>query len=263
MKHILAVSIATVAIGVVSESSQPAPSSHSVPSSRSAPPRALSASRSIPPETRSFVFADGKDGVGRETVTRDGDLISGDMSVGTKRVQNHVHYEGRIAADGTIPRLEIRAWRSAAEAKHPRVIFAIIGRDSAKVIEHLGSHVDTLRFGSQRGMLPVINPSVGLTELVVARARAQQSRSSKVPILFIDALNLDPHHAADKVDAGAMTLDVTFLTADTVRIGNGRPTDQLRVIIGADGRFRGGTSGPTAKDTFSFRPTSKPVSHRE
>jgi hypothetical protein len=190
-------------------------------------------------------------------------MISGDMSVGTKHAQNHVHYEGRIAADGTIPHLEIRAWRSAAEAKHPRVISAMVGRDSAKVIEYLGSHVDTLRFASQPGMVPLINPSIGLSEVVVAHARAQKSRSSKVPVLFIDALNLDPHHATDKVDAGPAALDVTFLAADTVRFGNGPSTDQMRLIIGADGRLRGGGSGSTAKDKFSISRVARPVSSRE
>lgn len=99
MKHILPVSIAIVAIGFLSESSHPAPSSRSVPL------RAVSATRSIPPETRSFAFESPPDGVGGETITRNGDVISGDMAIGAK----HVHYEGRIAADGTIPRLDIRA----------------------------------------------------------------------------------------------------------------------------------------------------------
>lgn len=227
MKHILTVSIAIVA---------------------------MSATRSIAPETRSFAYKSGKE-VGGETVTRNGDMISGDMAVGAK----HVHYEGRIAADGTIPRLDMRVWRSTAEAKHPRIMSAIVGRDSAMLIEHLGSHVDTLRFASQPGMLPLINPSVGLMEILVARARSQKSRPIKVPILFIDALDLDSP-AKDKVGAAPMAIDVTFLAADTVKFGNGTSTDQLRVIIGADGRSRGGESGSTAKDKFSFRATSKPVS---
>jgi hypothetical protein len=215
---------------------------------------APNASRITSPETRSFVYSSGRDGHGGETVTRNGDVISGDMFIGAK----HVHYEGRIAADGTIPRLEIRAWRSVAEAKHPRVISAIVGRDSAKLIEHLGSHVDTLRFPSQPGMVSVINPSMGLIELVVARARSQKSRSAKIPVLLIDALNLDTPGKA-KVGADTATADVTFLAADTVMLGNGKSKDQMRVIIGADGRSRGGANGSTAKDKFSIRPTSKPL----
>jgi hypothetical protein len=251
MKHILTVSIAIVAIDLLSGNAHP------VPSSLSVLPPAVSATRSSPPETRSFAYKSGKE-VGGETVTRNGDMISGDMAVGVK----HVHYEGRIAADGTIPRLDMRVWRSAAEAKHPRVMSVIVGRDSTKLIEHLGSRVDTLRFASQPGMLPLINPSVGLMELLVARARSQKSRPARVPILLIDALDLDSP-GKDKVGAAPMAIDVTFLAADTVRFGNGPSTDQLRIIIGADGRSRGGESGSTAKDKFSFRPTSKAVSSRE
>jgi hypothetical protein len=153
----------------------------------------------------------------------------------------------------------MRAWRSAAEAKHPRVLSAVVGRDSATVVEHLGSHADTLRFASQPGLLPIINPSIGLIELLVARARAQKARSVKMPILVIDALGLDSP-AKDKVGAGRMTVEVAFLAADTVRLGNATSKDQMRVIIGADGRCRGAASGSTAKDEFSMRPTSKPAS---
>jgi len=253
MKHILTPSIAIIVIGVLSGSSRPAPSSGSVP------PPVLSASRSMPPETRSFSYESPPDGVGGETITRNGDLISGDMFIGA----HHAHYEGRIAADGTIPRLDIRAWHSAAEAKHPRILSAIFGRDSTLLIEHLGSHVDTLRFASQQGLLPVINPSMGLIELVVARARSQRARSAKVPILGIDALNLDPPHAASKVGAGVTPVDLTFLAGDTVMLGNPTSKDQMRIVVGADGRIRGARNGSTAKDKFSMRPTSTPVSSRE
>ena len=95
------------------------------------------------------------------------------------------------------------------------------------------------------GMLPVINPSMGLTELLVARARSQKARPARVPILFIDALSLDSP-GKDKVGAAPMAIDVTFLAADTVRLGNGTSTDQMRVIIGVDGRSRGAAAGTTA-----------------
>jgi hypothetical protein len=207
-----------------------------------------------PPETRSSAFTDNNAAGGGETITRAGDTISGDMVIGAK----HVHYEGRIASDGTIPRLDMRVWRSAAEAKHPRLLSAVVGSNSTMLIQQLGNKVDTARFASQPGMLPLINPSVGLIEVLVARARPQKSRPARVPILFIDALHLDAP-TTDKVGAAPRAIDVTFLAADTVKLGNGPSTDQMRVIIGADGRSRGGVSGSTAKDKFSFWPTSKAV----
>jgi hypothetical protein len=249
MKHILTISIAIVAVGFLSGSSR------LVPSSRSLSPRALPASPSTPPETRSYVYESPPDGTGGETVTRNGDAISGDMFIGA----HHAHYEGRIAADGTIPRLDIRAWHSAAEAKHPRILSAILGRDSTLLIEHLGSHVDTLRFASQPGLLPIINPSMGLIELVVARARSQGARSAKVRILEIDGLNLEKPRAASKVGAGVGPVDITFLAGDTVMLGTPTSKDQMRLVVGADGRIRSAKNGSTAKDRFSMRPTSKAV----
>jgi|SRR5579884_2124222 len=227
MKHILAASIAIIAAGI------------------------LPASRSLPPETRGFIYSDNKTGHGSETITRDGTLISGDMVIG----ENHAHYEGRVAADGTVPRLEIRAWGSAAEATRPRVASVVIGRDGATLIEHLDGRVDTSRFASRPGTMPIINPSVGLAELIVARARSQHARSVKIPILYIDALKLDTR--SDKIGAAPQTLDLTFLPADTVRVGNGPSTDQMRLIVGADGRIRDVASGSTATDKFSARPAAQ------
>ena len=248
MKHMRAVPMAIVAMGSLSLDPHPAPSS------RSALPRGVSATRAVASETRSFALSSPPGGVGGETVTRIGDMISGDMFIGAR----HAHYEGRIAADGTIPRLDIRTWRSGTEAKHRRVLTAIVGRDSAMLIQHVGSHVDTLRFASQPGLLPVINPSMGLLELVVARARLQKSRSAKIPILGIDALYLDSR-GKENVEAGTEPVDVTFLAADTVRLGNPKSADQVRMIVGADGHVRGARSGSTSKSIFSMRPTSKRV----
>ena len=206
-----------------------------------------SAPRVSPPETRHFVYSGEKDGDGGETVIRNGDEISGEMWIG----EHHAYYEGRIAADGTIPRLDIRAWRSAAEATNPRIASVIISGDSAKLIEHLGNHVDTLRFAAQPGMVPLVNPSMGLIEVIVARARSRESRSAKIPFLLIDGLNLDTPKGA-QVGAMPAVADITFLAADTVKLGNGSSTDQMRIVVGADGRIRSAANGSTARDQFSI-----------
>jgi hypothetical protein len=97
-----------------------------------------------------------------------------------------------------------------------------------------------------------------LLEILVARARSQTSRPAKVPILIINALGLDTPRK-DRIEAAPAALDVKFLAADTVVLGNGPSTDQMRVIVGADGRSRAAASGKTAKDKFSIRPTSTPM----
>src|SRR5581483_6631375 len=126
--------------------------------------------RSFPPETRSFVYLhDNKPG-GSETFTRSADAIRGDIVLGKSRV----HYEGRIAADGTIPRLDIRTSRSDDGADAPRLISMIAGHDNVQVVERIGRKADTVRVTSQPGTIPIFDPSIGLYEVVVARARSQR-----------------------------------------------------------------------------------------
>src|SRR5690349_6005136 len=97
MNRIILVSVAIVASGFIPSASRFGSTSISaLPDAPTSPV--------ITPETRSFIYESARDGVGGETVRRNGDVISGDMVIGAR----HAHYEGRIAPDGTIPRLEIR-----------------------------------------------------------------------------------------------------------------------------------------------------------
>jgi hypothetical protein len=233
MNRLIALSVAVAGVGILSATSAP-----------------------VPPETRRFLYVNNND-TGSETFTRSADSLRGDMAVGRTRV----HYDARLSADGTIPRLDIRTSVLGNDSKVPTLITVIVGRDSTQLIEHRGREVDTLRLASAPGSIPVINPSMGLIEVVVARARSQHARTTTVPILFIDALNLDVGPTAPlRSRAGAGTVDVTFLRADTVRfssfLASGAPranarADQLRVVVGSDGRVRGAVSGADAKDHFS------------
>ena len=237
MSSLVRLSVAIVAIGMLSATSRPAA-----------------------PDTRRFVYVKDNDTAGGETITRTTGSIRGDMVMG----KDHVHYEGGVAADGTIPRLEIRTWRAGAEAQSARRISVAVGRTSVQLIERLGRMTDTVRLPARPGLLPVINPSIGLIELVVARARSKASRPTAIPIVLIDALNLDSSPTASlrsRADTG--TANVTFLSADTVMLGNARSRDQMRLLIGADGRSRGAASGTTATDHFAILPTSKPVPQRK
>jgi len=232
MKHIVSVSVAILSSGLVASSL-----------------------RFVSPETRSFVYVYDNKTVGGETFTRSTDSITGDIAMGKARI----HYEAHIAADGMIPRLDIHTSRSDRPTEQ-RFISMIVGRDSAQVIERVARKVDTLRLASAPGTIPIFDPSIGLYELVVARARSQKSRTVSVPILKIDADDLDKSpNASLRSLAGLVPGEVTFLSADTVMLGNAREKDKVRIIIGADGRARGAASGRDAKDHFAMRPTSKPV----
>jgi hypothetical protein len=219
-------------------------------------------SHSAPPDTRHFIYHNGND-TGSETFTRDGDSLSGEMAVGKTRVL----YAGRVAADGTIPRLEIRTSYTGVQSPMAGRITILVGRDSTRLVEYTGRKTDTLRLATAPGTIPIINPSMGLAEVAVAHARSRKSRTVTIPILFIDALNLDVSPSAPlRSRAGPGTIDATFLSGDTVRFSsfvgrNSRDTrhaDQLRVLFGPDGRIRGAVSGADAKDRFSARMTSNP-----
>lgn len=89
------------------------------------------------------------------------------------------------------------------------------------------------------------------THLVELARRPTNARPERLAIGIVSTNDLERRLVA------------TLLAADTVRLGNATSKDQMRVIIGADGRSRGAASGSTAKDKFSIRPTSKSVSPRD
>ena len=214
-------------------------------------------SRPIPPDTRSFLFGSGKD-TGRETFTRTATSLSGDMMFSNLRM----HYEAKLAPDGTIPRLDVRTTTSGAKAQAPRVASVIVGRDSTDVTEQQAGKTESVRLATQPGLLPMINLSIGLTELVVARARLQKTASAMVPVFIaadIDSLS----HAPLRSRAATGPIVVTFLRGDTVMIGRSTPTyekDKVRLILDADGRIRSVMSGADAKDHFSAHLTATPRS---
>lgn len=210
-------------------------------------------------DVRSFAYTQRGHTGGGETIARDAGVLRGDMALGKDRV----HYEGRVAPDGTVPRLEIRASRAGARADAARIITVTFGRDSMQIVERRGNEADTLRLPSAAGTLPYIDPSMGLIEPIVARARSQKS-SVKVPIVLIDALNLTSTPSAPlRSRANVGVIEVTFVSADTAMLGNGHERDKMRVVVGADGHVRGAVSGADAKDPFAIRPTTKPAPRGE
>jgi len=177
------------------------------------------------PETKSLVYTEGTDTVGRESFTRSATSLRGDLFRGT----THLHYEGRVASNGTISRLDVR---TTGPGSGPATLASvIIGRDSAFLIGHLRTKVDTLRVASQPGLLPVINPSIGLIELIIERARAQHLKTVKIPVLSID-------------EAAVGTIEVTFVSPDTAMVGFADHPKPMRVAVDAQGRILGGTLGP-------------------
>lgn len=231
MNRLLALSVAFIGIGVLTGST-----------------------RTVASEPRSFIFVEGRD-TGSETFSRSANSLTGDMAFGKDRI----HYEAKIAGDGTIPRLDIRVSRAGAQTQ--KRIAVIVNRDSTQLIEEVGKKTDSVRVATQPGVLPFINLSVGLTELVVARARLQKSKMATVPVVIaLDLDNLDKSTPAPlRSRAAPILVAVTFASADSVRLGATDAKDRVRLAVGSDGNIRGVVSGSDAKDHFKAIPGSKPA----
>ena len=61
------------------------------------------------------------------------------------------------------------------------------GRDIVQVVEHAGRKVDTTRVAARPGTMLLFDPSIGLYEMIVARARSQKSHTAAVAVVKIDA----------------------------------------------------------------------------
>lgn len=222
MRRILAGSISAMALVSVGWRTTPAPS---------APAQAA----------RSYVLSDGKT-AGTESFTRTGTSLKGDLTIG----KNHAHYEGQILPNGTVSRMEVRG-SALTDRVADRVVVLSVGRDSATMTEHGKTRVATVRVASTPGMVPVVNPSMALCELVVQYARARHAKTVVVPLVSLDEL----------VPA---QINVTFLTPTTVMLGSlDGARDQLRLVIDADGHIVRAVNGADAKDPFTARlvPSSK------
>jgi len=63
----------------------------------------------------------------------------------------------------------------------------IAGRDIVQVVEQAGRKVDTTRVAARPGTMLLFDPSIGLYEMIVARARSQKSHTAAVAVVKIDA----------------------------------------------------------------------------
>jgi hypothetical protein len=136
----------------------------------------------------------------------------------------------------------------------------VVEHDTVRVIERVARKADTLRLASSPGTIPLFDPSIGLYEVIVARARSQKSHTVAIPVVKIDADDVGkPSNRSLRSFVRYVPGVVTFLSADTVMLGNAQEKDKVRIVVGPDGRARGAVSGADAKDHFAMRPTAKSV----
>lgn len=201
--------------------------------------RAASTGRRTAPGRKSFVFVYKSDTMGRESFTRTDDSLAGDLLLGKKRF----HYEARLLPNGGISRIDVRTSGPGVGVTGVRHGSVTIGHDSVQFVDHLGDNVDTVRLASQPGLLPLINPSVGLLELIIGAARAKKARVATIPVLSIEGL-------------GATAVVVTLVSSDSAWVGtvNG-PKNAIRFSLDDAGHITGGAFGDRRIDLLpAFTP---------
>ena len=185
---------------------------------------------------RSFVWLRENATLFHESYTRTGDAISGDMASGAQRI----HYEGHLASRGEASRGEAsRGEGSRFDLRtfgfHRLIhdLTIVLRDDSALVIEHSGRYDDTLHVASKPNAIPMLSSPIGLFELIVRRALAQNASKADVPVLNI---------VADNPDALVVVpFTVTFPSRDTAVVSvNG--DEKIRFAIDAAGNILGGAS---------------------
>ncbi|HKW47300.1 MAG TPA: hypothetical protein VJN70_07640, partial [Gemmatimonadaceae bacterium] len=163
-----------------------------------------------------FVMLMGSDTLAVERVTRaanhlDGDFVS--SSLGAR-----VRYAAALNADGTMSRFETWAYRGADTVG----THATMQEQGDSMIVDLQGK--TMRFGTKAGAIVYFNPSMGLLEQALIRARTLGGQTTEVPLFSSE---------------GAVTvpLAVTWVGSDSAHVKLGAA--EMQVAFGVDGRVTG------------------------
>ena len=134
----------------------------------------------------SFVLLQGNDTIAVETFTRTATTLQAELSA---RTGGRFSYDAQLAADGTVPRIELRAFTPgtpAGGAPAQRAIASFRG-ESVSGQSFVGDSSRTATVATTRGAIPYVNPSPSLMEQIVRRARALGGAEAQVPVFIIGA----------------------------------------------------------------------------
>jgi len=163
-----------------------------------------------------FVMLMGNDTLAVERVTRTASRLDGDFSAPSRGAR--VRYVATLAADGTVPRFETWAYRGTDTAGTHATMQL---QGDSMVLELPGR---TVRLPTKHGAIVYFNPSMGLLEQAVIRARTIGGKAPEVPIFATEAGTTVP-------------LSVTFIGSDSAHLLLGGVT--FDIALGADGRISG------------------------
>ena len=163
-----------------------------------------------------FVMLMGGDTLAVERVTRTANHIDGEFSAPARGAR--VRYAATLNPDGTVPRFDTWAYRGT-DTTGMHATMQLQG-DSMKV-ELQGRNMG---FGTKAGAIPYFNPSMGLLEQAVLRARTLGGQTVEVPLFASEGGTTVP-------------LSVTFVGSDSAHLLLGGVA--MNVALGVDSRVTG------------------------
>jgi uncharacterized protein len=131
-----------------------------------------------------FVVRLGADTFAVENMTRTADRLSGEM---TGRGIGRLVYSATLGPAAAITALTLRAWPPGADPERPpaQEVRLTLEGDSVGVVITTPAGTQTQRLGTRLGALLYLNPSFGLTEQMVLRARALGGNPAEVPVFML------------------------------------------------------------------------------
>ena len=160
-----------------------------------------------------FIMLMGSDTLAVERVTRAGNRLEGDFSSPARGAR--VRYAATLNADGTVQQLETWAYHGS-DTSGAHATLRLQG-DSMK----LQLPGRDLAFATKAGAIPYFNPSMGLLEQAVLRARTLGGQTVEVPLFAAEGATTVP-------------LSVTFIGSDSAHLSMGGVA--MNLALGVDGR---------------------------
>ena len=175
-----------------------------------------------------LVVTRGADTIVMERIRRTGLRMDGELLI--PQMRGRVNYSLVVGVGGTVVRMENEFRQASAEPGSPPAQASTLEFVNDSVIVEIraqGGNPTTQRFKTKPGALPYVNPSFGMLEPLLLRARAAGGDSLQLPMFLL---------------AGGQTVDVTLRRngPDSVIVSFG-PGNESRLRIDAQNRILGGT----------------------
>lgn len=162
-----------------------------------------------------FVMLRGSDTLAVERVTRTATRLDGDFV--SPQQGAHIRYAAMLKADGTMSRFETWTYRGAdTSGTHT----TMEEQGDSMIVEQQGK---TMRFGTKPGAIVYFNPSMGLLEQALIRARSVGGATAEVPLFAGQAVTVP--------------MGVTWVGSDSALVKLGAA--EMHVALGVDGRVTG------------------------